>query len=344
MSRISAILVLAIYVLYFVHELRSRKAKSNNVSAATSSAGDYDLENLPPHHEPLQLRTQNTEPHSLPPRTIRFADERPEMTMSPDTMKLAEPDSFDVNLEGSNGEAAGDSGAPYAQDSGNASNRSNAYQSVNRPRRQSRSGSLSSLRGGLTLDASVESAERIGMMRSGLTNILRDSRSSMESLVRHDHLASNRSPGNKVVSILVLMVTSALMSMSAEFLVSTIDDVTHQGGLSEALIGLIILPIVGNIAEYVTVVTVAARDKLDLAIAVAVGSSIQIALCVTPLTIIAGWILDRKLALSFNFFEIATLLGAVLLVNLLILNDSGGKSSTNGLRGALVCSCYVIIA
>ncbi|KAK7427232.1 hypothetical protein QQZ08_006345 [Neonectria magnoliae] len=133
------------------------------------------------------------------------------------------------------------------------------------------------------------------------------------------------------------------MSMCAEFLVSTIDDVTHQGGLSESVIGLIILPVVGNIAEYVTVVTVAARNKLDLAIAVAVGSAIQIALCVTPLTVLAGWALQRKLELTFNFFETTTLVGTVLLVILLVLNDGSTSPRTSGLKGALMCACYGII-
>ncbi|KAH7375318.1 Ca2+ transporter [Plectosphaerella cucumerina] len=153
-----------------------------------------------------------------------------------------------------------------------------------------------------------------------------------------------RSRGDRAFSIMILIGTSIVMSMCAEFLVSTIDYVTHQGHLSEALIGLIILPIVGNIAEYVTVVTVAAKDKLDLAIAVAVGSAIQIALCVTPLTILAAWLLDRKLALTFNVFEMTTLLGTVLMVNLLILSDGSKALRANGLKGALMCACYVIIS
>ncbi|KAM4061196.1 sodium/calcium exchanger protein [Hirsutella rhossiliensis] len=98
-----------------------------------------------------------------------------------------------------------------------------------------------------------------------------------------------------------------------------------------------------NIAEYVTVVAVAARNKLDLAIHVSIGSSIQIALCVTPLTVIAGWILHRDLALTFSFFEMASLLGAVLLVNILVLSESGSSIKTGGLKGALLCACYFII-
>lgn len=152
-----------------------------------------------------------------------------------------------------------------------------------------------------------------------------------------------RPRGEFMMAVLVLIVASALMSVNAEFLVDTIDDVTHQGHLSESVIGLIILPIVGNIAEYVTVVSVAMRDKLDLAISVAIGSSIQIALCVTPLTVGAGWILNRNMSLTFSFFEMAALVGTALLVGLLVSSDGDRKLRTCGLKGALMCACYVII-
>lgn len=219
---------------------------------------------------------------------------------------------------------------------------------------------------------------RPGLMRSGLTalHIMRDNqqaqaqqqaqRTSLESGVSaSDHatlLGSDplghgaslalggvghgrrkTSRGEFVMAILVLIVASALMSVNAEFLVDTIDDVTHQGHLSESVIGLIILPIVGNIAEYVTVVSVALRDKLDLAISVAIGSSIQIALCVTPLTVGAGWILNRNLSLTFSFFEMAALVGTALLVGLLVSSNGDSKLRTCGLKGALMCACYVII-
>lgn len=61
---------------------------------------------------------------------------------------------------------------------------------------------------------------------------------------------------------------SLTLWMCAEFLVSTIDDVVRDGGLSESVIGLIILPLVGNVAGLITVVTVAVKDKMDLAIGV----------------------------------------------------------------------------
>ena len=140
------------------------------------------------------------------------------------------------------------------------------------------------------------------------------------------------------MSVLLLIASSAALSMCAEFLVSTIDDVVSSGGLSKSVIGLIILPLIGNVVELLTVVTVAAKDKMALAIGVSVGSSIQIALCVAPVTVLAGWTLDRDLVPTFNYFEMATLLGSAILVNSIVLN---GRAS--GLKGASMGACYGII-
>ena len=74
----------------------------------------------------------------------------------------------------------------------------------------------------------------------------------------------------------MLLVSTGLVAICANFLVDAIPDMTAESSVSQAFIGLIILPIVGNAAEHVTAVTVAAKNKMDLAIGVAVGSSIQI--------------------------------------------------------------------
>ena len=73
--------------------------------------------------------------------------------------------------------------------------------------------------------------------------------------------------------------------------VESIDALTDTGNIRETFVGLILLPIVGNAAEHVTAVTVASKDKMDLAIGVAVGSSMQIALLVLPLIVVLGWII-----------------------------------------------------
>ncbi|KAK1580033.1 uncharacterized protein LY79DRAFT_521559 [Colletotrichum navitas] len=163
------------------------------------------------------------------------------------------------------------------------------------------------------------------------------------SAAEPERKAHRRSNSEKALSVLLLIISSASMSMCAEFLVGTIDEITRQGHLSESFIGLILLPIVGNVAEFVVVVTVAYKEKLDLAVAVAVGSAVQIALCVAPLTIIASWIMARELSLSFSLFDAAALIGATVLINSFFLGDANSVLRASRLKGASICACYIII-
>ena len=142
------------------------------------------------------------------------------------------------------------------------------------------------------------------------------------------------------VAIGLLAASTVLVALNAEFLVDSINDVTCGGGISKNFVGLILLPIVGNAAEHATAVTVAIKDKMDLAIGVAVGSSMQIALLVLPFTVVLGWILGKEdMTLFFDGFQITVLFVTVLLVNYLIQD---GKS--HWLEGVLLMTLYVIIA
>jgi Ca2+/Na+ antiporter len=143
----------------------------------------------------------------------------------------------------------------------------------------------------------------------------------------------------QLASIVLLLCSTGLVALCAEFMVGSIEHLVENSSISEAFIGLIILPIVGNAAEHVTAVTVAAKNKLDLSLGVSLGSSIQIALFVTPLVVILGWILDKEMSLYFNLFETVTIFVATFVVNFLVLD---GRS--NYLEGALLCVCYIIIA
>jgi Ca2+:H+ antiporter len=142
------------------------------------------------------------------------------------------------------------------------------------------------------------------------------------------------------VAIGTLAASTVLVALNAEFLVDAINEVTCTGGVNKNFVGLILLPIVGNAAEHATAVTVAVKDKMDLAIGVAVGSSMQIALLVLPLTVILGWIIGKDdMTLFFDGFQLVVLFVAVLLVNYLIQD---GKS--HWLEGVLLMILYVIIA
>ncbi|KAM0147333.1 hypothetical protein ACHAQE_001134 [Botrytis cinerea] len=145
---------------------------------------------------------------------------------------------------------------------------------------------------------------------------------------------------SRTTAIVLLLLSTGLVACCAEFMVDSINAVVEgNSGLSEAFIGLIILPIVGNAAEHVTAVTVASKNKMDLAIGVAVGSSIQIALFVTPFIVLLGWCMSREMTLYFTLFETVCLFVSAFIVNFLVLD---GRS--NYLEGALLCAAYVIIA
>ncbi|KAF5017321.1 hypothetical protein F66182_10769 [Fusarium sp. NRRL 66182] len=142
------------------------------------------------------------------------------------------------------------------------------------------------------------------------------------------------------VAVATLTFATVIIALCAEFMVDSIDAVTQTGNVSEEFIGLILLPIVGNAAEHATAVTVAIKDKVDLAIGVCVGSSLQVALFLIPLLVVIGWGMgEEAMNLSFDMFQVATMFVSVLLVNYLIAD---GKS--HWLEGWLLICLYSIIA
>lgn len=130
---------------------------------------------------------------------------------------------------------------------------------------------------------------------------------------------------------IVLVLITVAVAVCAEYLVDSIDAIVATAHISKTFIGLILIPIVGNAAEHVTAVIVARKDKMDLAIGVAIGSSLQIALSVTPFLVILGWIMDRPMTLHFEIFETVVFFLSVIVVNYLIQD---GKS--NYLEGAML--------
>jgi Ca2+:H+ antiporter len=137
----------------------------------------------------------------------------------------------------------------------------------------------------------------------------------------------------------VLVVVTILVATCAEFLVDSIDAIVAKAHISKTFIGLILIPIVGNAAEHATAIIVAYKNKMDLAIGVAIGSSLQIALFVTPFLVILGWAMGRDMTLHFETFETVSFFLSSLVVVLLIQD---GKS--NYLEGLLCLGMYIIIA
>lgn len=136
----------------------------------------------------------------------------------------------------------------------------------------------------------------------------------------------------------VLLVVTLLVAGESELLVESLEEATSQLGLSALFTGVILLPVIGNAAEHATAVTVAMKDKMDLSVSVAVGSSLQIALFVAPVLVLAGWLMGQPMDLDFNPFELVAVAVSVLIANSI---SSDGKS--NWLEGTLLLATYVVL-
>ncbi len=139
--------------------------------------------------------------------------------------------------------------------------------------------------------------------------------------------------------ITVLFFCTIAVAIESELLVGSLEEATSMLGLTSLFTGVILLPIVGNAAEHATAVTVAMKDKMDLSVSVAVGSSLQIALFVAPLLVIVGWFIGQPMDLDFNPFELVAVTVAVLITNSI---SSDGKS--NWLEGTLLLAAYAVLA
>ncbi len=138
--------------------------------------------------------------------------------------------------------------------------------------------------------------------------------------------------------ISVLLGCTLLVAVESEFLVSTLEVATEQLGLTALFTGVILVPIIGNAAEHATAVTVAMKDKMDLSVSVALGSSLQIALFVAPVLVLAGYIMDQPMDLNFNPFELVAVMVSVLIANSI---SSDGRS--NWLEGSLLLAAYLVL-
>jgi len=117
-------------------------------------------------------------------------------------------------------------------------------------------------------------------------------------------------------SVIALAIAGVLVGVMSEVLVGSITEASESVGLSEFFIGVIVVAIVGNAAEHWVAVLVAMKDKMDLAVNIAVGSSAQVALFVAPLLVIASYFIGPyPLALVFNGFELGAILLAILVGN-----------------------------
>jgi len=139
-------------------------------------------------------------------------------------------------------------------------------------------------------------------------------------------------------SIAILIIATVIIAIESEFLVGGIEDITSKLGLSEFFVGIILIPIIGNAAEHSTAITMALKNKMDVAIEIALGSSLQIILFVAPVLIFLI-LLFTPMSIIFNPFELVSLIASVI-----IANKVASDGQSNWLEGAQLMAVYFIIA
>jgi Ca2+:H+ antiporter len=138
---------------------------------------------------------------------------------------------------------------------------------------------------------------------------------------------------------LFLALSAVAVGVMSEVLVHSISDAADDVGLSEFFVGVFVVAIVGNAAEHWVAVLVAAKDKMDLAVNIAIGSSAQVALFVAPLLVLLSFVFGPDpMALVFNGYELGALLFAILIANLVTQ-----EGESNWFEGVQLLSLYAVL-
>jgi len=169
---------------------------------------------------------------------------------------------------------------------------------------------------------------------AGLVFSLKTHRAAFDGAVEHAPPAWSRG-----FAIGVLVGATALVAITSEILVGALQPILKAGHLSPMFVGVIILPFVGNAAEHAGAVFLAVKDRMDIAMTIAIGSSTQVALFVAPALIFLSWAMGRPMTYIFEVPEIVAIAAAVAAVNFI---SSDGE--TNWLEGVLLLAIYAVMA
>jgi Ca2+:H+ antiporter len=164
------------------------------------------------------------------------------------------------------------------------------------------------------------------------------------TLVTHEHLFHTPEEGetpewSRRRAVVVLLLTTAFVALMSESLVSSLEPALRSLGLSELFVGLILIPVIGNAAEHSSAVMFALRNKVDVTLEIAIGSSTQIALFVAPVLVFISLAVGHPMDFVFGTFEVAAVGLSALLMTLISLD---GES--NWLEGAQLVGAYIIMA
>jgi Ca2+:H+ antiporter len=140
-------------------------------------------------------------------------------------------------------------------------------------------------------------------------------------------------------SVATLAAATALIAWVSEILVGSVEQAAHSFGMTSIFVGVIVVAIIGNAAEHSTAILVALKNRMDLSISIAIGSSIQVALFVAPVLVLASYFVGpRPMDLVFSPAEVmAVVLAAV------ITGEVASDGESNWLEGAMLLAVYVIL-
>lgn len=167
------------------------------------------------------------------------------------------------------------------------------------------------------------------------------------SLRTHGHLyrsekgaeSEERDGWSRKRALLVLLVSTAFVALMSELLVGSLEHASTALGMTEVFVGVILVAVIGNAAEHSTAVLVALKNKMDLAMNIAVGSSLQVALFVAPLLVFASYAFGRPMDLHFSGFEVLAVVISVFAVRFI-----AADGESNWMEGVQLVAVYLILA
>jgi Ca2+:H+ antiporter len=154
-----------------------------------------------------------------------------------------------------------------------------------------------------------------------------------DEVVEHGEAAWSRG-----VSIVMLVVATAMVALVSEWLVGTLEEFSHKFGLSELFLGAFVIAIIGNAAEHSAAVMMAMKNKVGAAVEIAIGSSLQIALFVAPLLVIISFFMGNTMNIVFTTYELVAIAVAAS-----IAKSISGDGQTNWYEGVLLLVVYIIL-
>lgn len=153
-----------------------------------------------------------------------------------------------------------------------------------------------------------------------------------------DEEGEHHEPWSRGKAILILLIATAFVALISEFLVGAVEQARGALGLTEVFVGVIVVAIIGNAAEHSSAILMAMRNKMDLSLSIALGSSLQIALFVAPVLLFASYLFGKPMNLEFTVPEVVAVIASVLIAEQI---SSDGES--NWVEGVQLLSVYAIL-